>query len=585
MNKRTQISLSLLVIEGLIAFLTLLSIPNEAGLSPIRLALLGAIVFLWVMHLALLIGTLRNKSWLEHFLDFASDGGGRFVVRFLFTTGLGLAAAAFSFWPFLREPYPPVFIRLYPILGYIGLTCLHWLLFLFWGRFKEIKTQRWLVYAGAVLLGSYFIAGGLFHAQYTNTDPLAVGDQQEYALFTLRVYNSNFTHTGYRHHAPLYPFLQAMFANEASTPESIFALGKQINVALAFIGLALIFIVFKQFFPLLQSSLLTLMVAFPLYLLKGGYLEVEILYYTLAFIGYAMLLVLFNKPNPWLAVGAGLVLGIAYLTKSSVTPTLMLFVLFYILHAIKEAFHARQAGHQIWPEIRQRGLSMLLVLVFFTLVIFPYIAESKEIYGKYLYNVNSTFYFWLNDWSEATAMKAEGVGAGWPDHIPPEELPSSSKYLVEHSWGEIFTRLGKGYVDEFENYWNQYTFFSYQFIYLFALIAVCVLLWPETWKAIGQHLFLIGFASGYFVGNSAIVAWWLPMAGQTNRYAFAMYVPLLFTVYFALNYLLKQREAIQLFGKKFSTQRLLNTLNWALFVLMTYDLIFTVPVRLLSRVY
>ena len=75
---------------------------------------------------------------------------------------------------------------------------------------------------------------------------------------------------------------------------------------------------------------------------------------------------------------------------------------------------------------------------------FPYMKESKEVYGSYFYNVNTTFYIWYESWAEAKAGTLQaGDHVSWPD-LPDEEIPSIAKYLNEHSLKEILVRFSNG---------------------------------------------------------------------------------------------------------------------------------------------
>ena len=49
----------------------------------------------------------------------------------------------------------------------------------------------------------------------------------------------------------------------------------------------------------------------------------------------------------------------------------------------------------------------MLTLLCFIAVIFPYIRESKQIYGQYFYNVNTTFYIWYDSFADAIQANKE----------------------------------------------------------------------------------------------------------------------------------------------------------------------------------
>ena len=87
---------------------------------------------------------------------------------------------------------------------------------------------------------------------------------------------------------------------------------------------------------------------------------------------------------------------------------------------------------------------MLLTLLVFLALLFPYLQESYEKYGSHFYNVNTTFYVWYDSWEEArTGTLAAGDDVGFPD-LPPEELPGLEKYLREHTLQQVIERFVNG---------------------------------------------------------------------------------------------------------------------------------------------
>ena len=45
----------------------------------------------------------------------------------------------------------------------------------------------------------------------------------------------------------------------------------------------------------------------------------------------------------------------------------------------------------------------------------PYLRTNKTVFGRYFYNVNTTFYVWYDDWPQASVGTIKhGDDVGWP---------------------------------------------------------------------------------------------------------------------------------------------------------------------------
>ncbi len=168
-------------------------------------------------------------------------------------------------------------------------------------------------------------------------------------------------------------------------------------------------------------------------------------------------------------------------------------------------------------------------------MLLPYFLESKERYGQYFYNVNTTFYMWYDNWYEArTGTKAAGDREGWPD-LPDDEIPSLSKYLSEHSLDQMRGRIRYG--------WRRYLadsctdpashrYFGYCIhLRLGAAIVVAgafALAWHRRLR-LSRREFQTGVFALLFVGIYALGAlWYWPLAGSP-RIIQAVLIPILWT--------------------------------------------------------
>lgn len=63
------------------------------------------------------------------------------------------------------------------------------------------------------------------------------------------------------------------------------------------------------------------------------------------------------------------------------------------------------------------------MVVCFLGVMAPYLINSKRVFGRYFYNVNTTFYIWYDNWPLASVgTYSYGDHDGWPT-LPRSQLP------------------------------------------------------------------------------------------------------------------------------------------------------------------
>jgi hypothetical protein len=230
--------------------------------------------------------------------------------------------------------------------------------------------------------------------------------------------------------------------------------------------------------------------------------------------------------------------------------------------------------------------SFALLLVTFLGVLSPYLRESKQIWGKYFFNVNTTFYMWYDTFTEAKqGTRAHGEGEGWPN-MPPDEIPSLHKYLREHTPAQILERIRIGLGLQARTLWSGYGLFNFHLFYLAVLLVLTVLLWRQNQALIRSQLALIVFSMLYFAGYIFSIAWYYPIGGGENqRFTFALFVSFMFAVFLAVDKMLAGVESVRLLGKEIPTAKLKSGLNWFVSLALAMDILFYVPIRLQQIVF
>jgi len=391
-----------------------------------------------------------------------------------------------------------------------------------------------IVIGGLIYAGTLYYFAGKAQSEQINITFAPRDDELAYMDFAIKVNQTNFQYTGTRNQMPVYPYVQALFYKPDMSLDDFFVLGKQINIILSLVSLLVIFLVVQRFLPLYQSVNLTLLTAFGLYVFKSGYFMSELLYYTLGALAYLLLCALLIRPSIKLGIGAGVVLGIAHLTKASVLPALLLFIGVFISKELFALYFRWKNGllniEKEKSDLKVELVSLLLVMICFLSVISPYIIESKKNYGSYFYNVNSTFYMWNDSWEEALkGTIAHGDLEGWPD-MPPEEIPSAIKYFQEHNLSQIMARIKYGIHWQLENLRYQYGFFNYPAVFLGFIIVFFLIDLKENLQLAKRYFPLLAFAVLYFVTYIGLYIWYSPIS-NLPRFIYALYIPFLLSAF------------------------------------------------------
>jgi len=247
-----------------------------------------------------------------------------------------------------------------------------------------------------------------------------------------------------------------------------------------------------------------------------------------------MILKMLSKPTKLLGLVTGIVMGITYLTKASFLPCVFIAFVFLGIQLVVRKNKAEAA-------------SILLVMLFFTITVFPYISESKAKYGRYFYNVNSTFYLWYETRPEIfqdTSTRAHGDRSGWPD-TPPESTPGPLKYLRDHTAVQILQRFIDGYARMIKHSIDSFGFFKYIMLYLAGLAIVFVLRWRQdrTITPIRENALKSGFVLCYFAVYMNLFAFYMA-TGPIVRHVLSLFLPFIFVVSL-IGARLPHRKAIQ----------------------------------------
>lgn len=366
-------------------------------------------------------------------------------------------------------------------------------------------------------------------------------DQSAYMNYTRNLYDTRYTYPGNGNRMPLYPLIQSLFYQPGMEDEQFFEQGKYINLVLSLVILAAVFYIFRASFRPLHTLNLFLITAFTLFMFKAGFFQAELLFYALNFLTFVCMLALLLRPSLALAALTGVFAGLTYLTKASIPPGLILFLLFLGAKGFTEWYQSRRKrSSNEMINARKWLLTIPIVTLLFLVTVYPQIRNQKRVFGRYFYNVNSTFYIWYDSWEEVkSGTNAHGDRVGWPD-MPAEELPSAARYLREHTPAQIVGRFLGGVERQLYETSHSYGYFKYVVIYLAVLVVFTIWQWPQTRQFLKGPPFRALFSVSLFISYFLMYAWYSPI-NAGNRFILGQFLPLMFALSLGLhNYELPQ---------------------------------------------
>lgn len=422
----------------------------------------------------------------------------------------------------------------------------------------------------ALIIGILYWRGANEQLTLVNTR-MKMTDQSAYMNAARKMVVSNYTHVSGRNRMPAYPFIQSLFYDPDMSDEAFFVQGKYVNLVLSMLLLAGIGIILCHYFHWLFALNLILIVTFTFFIFKAGFFQAELLFYFLNFCLFLLMWRMLRNPSWLAAILTGLVAGFAHLTKASILPGLAIFIASMGLDWLLTLFRRDEIDRSsqfVNKSFYYQPILVLLVVLCFLAVLFPYIQTSKQLFGHYFYNVNSTFYLWYDSWEEVKqGTAAHSDRTSWPD-MPADEIPTMSKYLRSHTAGQIVDRFKSGAILISSRALNSYGYFKYVVLYT-AVLIVAMVKYRERSIQIAQSniattVFLILYFSTYFL----LYAWFSPMVDGGNRLILAQFLPLMFTLAIGLQHLFAGSH-IKVFSYQFNK---LTLINLAVLVFLIFDI-------------
>jgi hypothetical protein len=358
---------------------------------------------------------------------------------------------------------------------------------------------------------------------------------------------------------PIFPFLLSLIHRPGESETQFLARAQAFNVNLSIVLLLGLFFIFRRFFPPLYAVGLLAATAFGVFLYRAPIAQTEVLFYSLSFCAFVLFWRMLAAPRWWLAIVCGITMGLTHLAKASLLPAVGIWVMVFVV----QIFYPRNRLANHTGRLGRVGL-MFLVLATFLSVIFPYIRNSKRIYGQYFYNVNSNFVMWcdtsdegwnfLNEWGDKDKWRA----------LPPDQLPSAAKYWREHSIGQMADRLAHGLRRLASQNARLVGYYKFVIVLVMAGAVLLVRHRRRTRQLLAEQPFAAAFCVLFFALYLALYAWYDQIVNDT-RFILSIFLPFVFAASIFVLAVGRER-VVAIFGRRLAFSQFFAGLLLALTV-------------------
>jgi len=351
------------------------------------------------------------------------------------------------------------------------------------------------------------------------------GDQSAYLEYARQMHETNYGVVGGRARMPGYPFLLSLIYEPGLEDAEFLRRGQILNIWFSVAVLLLLFLIYRRHFPPLYASALLAITAFPVFYYRAPWVQTEVLFYFASFCMFLAYWRMLVAPSFPVAAWAGLCTGLAHLLKASVLPAVALFTVCFIA---RSAWNFRRTRTAPVRSSSWREPAMLaLVLATFLAIVFPYLQTSKRVFGSYFHNASASYYVWLDSWEEAKAFSKIARDRHGKPAVPPEQIPSASKYWREHSVAQILSRLGHGVIGRLTH--NARLDGYYKYVVLLAgIVGVLALHQRDKFvRMVRSQFFLAVFLALFFTGYLLLFAWYEAISNDA-RFMLMLYLPFTF---------------------------------------------------------
>lgn len=420
---------------------------------------------------------------------------------------------------------------------------------------KALLTCRWpfLVVILAAVLGIHFFAASIT-IRNSNQDSNASDQGAEMWLAQTSREDIYPQRTdGVRH--PLFSWIAR--ATVVDDHAEFFARGKWLNTALCLAFLTVLGIAAARFLDPLALANLLFLSSLGILLVRGAYFQPEPLYYIAFFASALLAWRILRDPDPeiWHYAVFGILLGIAFLSKPSLAPFLVVFCGALALRIVIDRFTGE-------PGIPWRIPGVLGAFLILAAMITPLGIFSYKHFGKPFFNYPK-IWMWMDDFdTEAWPWQTKYPGRTQLEALTRDQIPSASNYFKKHTAADASKRLFDG-IDQVktrflfpesklrwhaflwktgEKRWEQPL--AHRGIYLIALAALVVILAAFSWRDLpswftkSENISCAALVIGTAIIYLSLYGWYWPI-GRGDRFMGSLWIPSVFLLVAQASNLLK----------------------------------------------
>ena len=416
-------------------------------------------------------------------------------------------------------------------------------------------------------IGAIYLWASVRQMDALNLSP-AAGGQYPYLACAQRMAEEGVTHyLGDRNRMPLYSAVLSLCYT--GDWDSFVDRSKWFAIISSMVLLAGVGAVAYRYLSVASATALTLAAAWCVFLPKASFVQAELAYYVLLLAAWLACCGTLHRPTTLRALLAGVLLGVAYLTKASALPALAVFMLVLAVWAVLSHYGRSGASRyesgnaagslpsespsgtsdartpptsDTVEDALDRGDSDIRAGAFrsvrwwraaalsaltFLVVVFPYLRDNHARFGRFFYNVNSSFFMWCDEWDEAKSFADTfRVEEQYPA-APPDLIPGPVVYWRTHDGAQMQERISTG-LRALTSLARRGAYTKYALLAAALAVMATMLAWRSrtaAWRGWIPSIALSAvLASGYLL----IYAWYAPVAFG-DRFLLSLFLPLMFS--------------------------------------------------------
>ena len=363
------------------------------------------------------------------------------------------------------------------------------------------------------------------------------GGQMPYLVYAQRVAEDGlFGHFGDRNRMPLIPILTSLVYD----PDWDTFVERASWAAIASSMLVLTGVGAVAYFSLsvAGATAFTLIVAATVFFPQASFVQADLAYYGLFFCMWWTTARLVHESGVGRAVAAGTLLGVTYLTKASALLALPILI---VVLAAKSAVSAwalrRRTGST--PSILRPLIAGAVATAFFSACTTPYLLNNHARFGRFFYNVNTTFFVWCDNWRQAKGFMDEyQIDRRYPQ-APIEAIPGPLNYWRTHTPRQIAQRLAYGCRTLGKLAWEG-PYAKYVVLLVLGCLTLSVTRRVEAMRVWHEYRWPILLTAAMLAGYFLAYAWYVVVA-YGDRFVASLLLPAMFAMFMFIDKLAAAR--------------------------------------------